>query len=150
MKKATAIALVLVVLIGGGVVYAASKWDDHDRDDLIAEIEARDALLGEQLVSEVAALERRAAEQEALIARLCDPEDGGSRPNGCPEPTATATPSPTATPTPETTPAPTRHWHCERIINDGYRCDRRYRPGVCWHSHVVDSNHTWRSSTLRC
>ena len=77
--------------------------------------------------------------------------DGDGDGSGCES--GTTAESPTAIPTANPTPVaaePTRHWHCERIINDGSRCDRRYKPGRCWHSHVAGSNHRWNSDTLSC
>ena len=61
-------------------------------------------------------------------------------PGGCADPASAPTAQPQAV----------SHWHCQRVINDGSRCDRRFRPERCWHSHAADSNHTWRSHTVTC
>ena len=130
-KKLTGAALVLAVFLIGGSVYATSKWDGHSREQLISEIETRDALIGNQ---------------ESLLNtyRCLFNVDTQVVPGGCGD----AEPA-TEQPTPAVQEV-TSHWHCERIINDGSRCDRRFSPGRCWHSHVVDDNHHWYSDTLSC
>ena len=64
----------------------------------------------------------------------------------------TAGPEPVIEPTTTepTTTEPSTHSHCQRIINSGERCDRRFKPNRCWHSHPADANHAWNSHTVRC
>ena len=132
-KKMTlvATALVLAVLLVGGSVYATSRWDSHSREQLISEIERRDTLIGNQ-------------ENLLNTYRCLFNVDTQIVPGGCAS-QAQPTPAPTAA-----AQQVERHWHCERIINDGSRCDRRFSPGRCWHSHPVDEDHHWNSDTLSC
>ena len=149
MKKKTIAALVVLALAISGVAVSAAQTDNTPLYD---EIDAR----GELIIA-----------QENLLNtyRCLFDVDTQIVPEGCTngvpnknlvyEPYARSgqTPGDTPTPAPTATPAAqtvTSHWHCERIINDGSRCDRRFSPGRCWHSHPVDESHRWNSDTLSC
>ena len=86
----------------------------------------------------------RHSQQPDPTQRICQ-----SPPTAGPEPVIEPTTTEPTTTEPTTT-EPSTHSHCQRIIKSGERCDRRFKPNRCWHSHPADANHAWNSHTVRC
>ena len=91
----------------------------------------------------------RHSQQPDPTQRICQsPPTAGPEP--VIEPTTTEPTTTEPTTTEPTTTEPSTHSHCQRIIKSGERCDRRFKPNRCWHSHPADANHAWNSHTVRC